>query len=76
MGLGNSGDIGFSLFQSLGMRRHFYGQSPAQILADKCEITQPIWAWNQKPHAFTALWGRFRGQDLAPRPHNVAESYK
>ena len=47
MGIENSADIDISLQSPgicLALREHFYDQSPAQILACKCEITLVAWA--------------------------------
>ena len=46
-GIENSADIDISLQSPgicLALREHFYDQSPAQILACKCEITLVAWA--------------------------------
>ena len=67
IGPGNSGDIDLSLCKARVYAQHcrniFYDQSPAQILAGKCEITSAVCQTgheNQKPHArgSTALLGR------------------
>ena len=45
----------------------FYGQSPAQIPAGKCEIWH-VWAWDQKPHSSMGLREWYCAQSMALKP--------
>ena len=73
IGLGNGGDIDFSLCKARVCAQHcrdnFYGQSPAQILVGKCEITPAGLGMESKAPRFHGIAGtmpRSKHGTLAP----------
>ena len=80
MGPGNSGNIDFSLCKAGVYAQHCGDIFMVKALPKAWLISQPVhvklpqsvWAWNQKPHSSTALWGRCWGQNMALKPHFVS----
>ena len=75
-GLGNSGDLHFSLCKTRVYARHCGDIFMVKVLPNvllkswyvNVKLLWPLWAWSQKPRSSTAMRGRYWAKSMALKP--------